>query len=764
MDERENEKKVEKRINSDGSVNSKRVGNNQDRQKKAKQKTESEEEKRRPRSSEETGEKRRRSHSSEETGEKRRRPRSVEETGEKRRRPHSSEEAGEKRRRPHSGEETGEKRRRPRSSEEAGAKRRRPRSIEETGEKRRPHSSEETGEKRRRPRSSEETGEKRPRSSQEKKSKNHAKVVDEVKNKKHKKKSPVKRILLAFFLLIIIAVGAFAALYWTKYGPGEEKADINEYYGIENETQLAIILDNEVLEEKGRMIDGIPYVNYTTLRDHINSRFYLDIHENALLYTLPDEVVKVTLATKEARTQEGAQGEEYSVLQMEESDVYVALEFVQTHTNIDFETFDTPNRVSIITQWGDVSMAEVKSDTPVRRLAGVKSPILTEINKNDQVVTLEDEGDWKKVRTADGFIGYVKKNALQAETTQNRSREFEEPVFTNISRDYIINLGWHQVTSRIANQSVSEVIEKSQGMNVISPTWFSIADNTGNITSLVSVEYVNAAHQANMEVWALVDNFSPEVDSHELLTNASSRENMSNQLVEAVLQAGIDGINLDFESLREETGEHYVQFIRELSVKCRANGIVLSVDNYVPRSYTAFYNRKEQGVVADYVIIMGYDEHYSGSLEAGPVASFGYVEEGILSTIAEVPAEKVINGVPFYTRIWSEEPKTEEELASQAGTAEGEYPMKVSSTAMGMVQALETVQKAGAVPQWDDVAKLDYATWEEDGVTYKVWLENVSSMEPRLQLMQTHGLAGNAAWKLGFETPDIWEMISEYVN
>jgi len=582
--------------------------------------------------------------------------------------------------------------------------------------------------------------------------------------KKRKKKNPIKKFFLIFLLLIIIAAGAVAALYWIRYGPGQEKADLNEYYGIETQEQVAIILDSEVIEAKGRIIEGVTYVDYPTLRDYISSRFYLDISENVLLYTLPNEVLRIEPGSREYNTMEGVQSEDYTILQTLGSDTYIALEFVQNYTNIDFETFEEPNRVSIITQWGEITVAEVKSDTQVRRLAGIKSPILTELAKAEQVVVLEDEGDWKKVRTDNGFIGYVKKDTLQAETTQERVREFEEQIYTNISRDYMINLGWHQVTSQIANQSISEVLARSPGMNVISPTWFSIADNEGNIHSLVNADYVAAAQQAGVEVWALVDNFSPEMDSHELLINARSRENMANQLVDAVLAAGIEGINLDFESLREETGEHYVQFIRELSVKCRANGIVLSVDNYVPRIYTAFYNRKEQGVVADYVIIMGYDEHYSGSLEAGPVASLAYVEEGILATIAEVPPEKVINGVPFYTRIWSEEPKTEAELESQLGTRESEYQTKVSSKAVGMVEAMNIVQEAGAVPQWDDVAKLDYATWEEDGITYKVWLENAASLEPRLQLMQQHGLAGTAAWKIGFETPDIWELISQYVN
>lgn len=308
----------------------------------------------------------------------------------------------------------------------------------------------------------------------------------------------------------------------------------------------------------------------------------------------------------------------------------------------------------------------------------------------------------------------------------------------------------------------------SKGLTTIVPTWFHVKDTEGNLESIASTDYVNYAHQAGLEVWAAIRDFDGGIGSNDeslqLLSYSSRRENLINQLIGAVMQVGIDGINVDFEKISKDCGVHYIQFIRELSVKCRQNGIVLSVDNYVPKGYNQQYNRKEQGVMADYVIIMGYDEHNGSSLEAGSVSSYEFVKEGIEETIKEVPAEKVINGIPFFTRLWSETPKTQEELNQEAGTEAADYPMKVTSEALGMSTARDKISQAGAETTLDETTGNNYATWEADGVTYEIWLEDATSIEPKLQLMKENKLAGTAAWALGQESSDIWDLILKYVN
>ena len=570
-------------------------------------------------------------------------------------------------------------------------------------------------------------------------------------------------------ILVLIVIGIVGGAFLLKrYSPSKEKADLKKYYGIEQDNQVAVIIDNQILEAKAAMFDGKPYLEYSLVRDYLNDRFYWDSNENILLYTLPEGTIRADVGSNEYTLQKEKKSEDYTIIKTEGSTAYIALDFVQKYTNIEFKTYEDPQRVMIISDRGKIRTATVKKDTQVRYRGGVKSPYLTEVSKKDKVTVIENEGDWKKVRTEDGYIGYIKKNCLKNEKEETISREFEEQVYTNISKDYTINMAWHVVTNQSANEKVLQTIADTKGLTTISPTWFTIADTDGNINSLASSQYVNYAHQSNIEVWALVRDFDGGIgsyeESYEVLSHTSKRENLVNQLIAEALQTGIDGINVDFEKISAECGEHYIQFIRELSVKCRQNGLVLSVDNYVPKTYNAHYHIEEQGKVADYVIIMGYDEHYSGSYESGSVASLNFVKEGIEATLNAVPKEKVINAVPFFTRLWKEVPKTEEELAEEAGTEAAEYSVKVTSEALGMEAAEQAIADAGAQTTVDEATKQNYAQWEADGATYKIWLENETALEEKLKLMKEYKLAGTAAWRLGFEKSSVWELILKYVN
>ena len=586
-----------------------------------------------------------------------------------------------------------------------------------------------------------------------------------VQKRRRKKRRRTNKVLIAILLFVIIAMVGACTLVWIKYGPTNERYDLNKYFGVEKESELGITVNNEVMEMKGLRIDNTVYIPYEIVRDYLNGRFYFDSNENILLYTLEDAIVRTDVGCKTYTIAKEEYTEDYAILKTEGHAAYIAIDFVKEYTDLDYVVYEQPGRVMIGTDFEERVVADVKRNTEVRLRGGVKSPILTEVSKGDTVRVIEEIGDWKKICTADGVVGYVKSSRLKKEEKITIDRDFQEQTFSNISVGKTINLAWHQVTSQTANNSVLEVIANTKGLTTISPTWFSVVDNAGNISSIASSTYVNYAHQSGIDVWALVDNFSDNIDQLELLSHTSARENLVNQLISEALKSGIDGINVDFEQIPTEAGEHYIQFIRELSVKCRLNNLVLSVDNYVPMGYNAHYHREEQGVVADYVIIMGYDEHYNGSFEAGSVASYDYVKSGIEETLKDVPAEKVVNAMPFYTRLWKEVPKTEEELESQEGSEAGLYEMKVTSEALGMTAARNRVNSAGAEIVWDDKVKQNYAEWQgADGATYKVWLEDASSLEAKLQLMKEYNLAGTAAWKLGFETSDIWDLILKYVN
>lgn len=575
--------------------------------------------------------------------------------------------------------------------------------------------------------------------------------------------------MIRFVLLIILIIAAIAGIIlWKRYSPSKEQYDMKKYYGIEKDGQVGITVDNKVVEAEGKLAGGKVYVAYNIVRDYINSRFYWDPNENVLLYMLPEDMISVDVDSKDYSISKKKKSEDYVILKTEGNTAYIALDFVQQYTNIDYEVSNNPDHVMIRTKWGKTDVATVKKNTQVRYQGGVKSPVLAELKKKDEVTVVESEQNWKKVRTADGVIGYVKNKALKNEEKKNITRKFEEQDYSNISKDYTINMTWHNVTNQDANNAVAQRIAQTKGLTTLAPTWIHVADTNGNISSIASADYVSYAHKQNVEVWMTVRDFdggiSSEKESYELLSYTSRRETLITQLIAEALRVGVDGINVDFEKISDKCGEHYIEFIRELSVKCRQNGLVLSVDNYVPKSFNTQYDRKEQGIVADYVVIMGYDEYYAGSPEAGPVSSYNYVKEGITETLKEVPAEKVISGIPFFTRLWKETPKTEEELKSDKGTDAEQYSATVESDAYGMDNAQAVVKQAGVDTTWDKKAGQNYATWEADGSKYEIWLEDSKSIEAKLKLMKKYKLAGTAEWYLGQESSDIWNLIQKYVN
>ena len=575
--------------------------------------------------------------------------------------------------------------------------------------------------------------------------------------------------MIRFVLLIILIIAAIAGIIlWKRYSPSKEQYDMKKYYGIEKDGQVGITVDNKVVEAEGKLAGGKVYVAYNIVRDYINSRFYWDPNENVLLYMLPEDMISVDVGSKDYSISKKKKSEDYVILKTEGNTAYIALDFVQQYTNIDYEVSNNPDHVMIRTKWGKTDVATVKKNTQVRYQGGVKSPVLAELKKKDEVTVVESEQNWKKVRTADGVIGYVKNKTLKNEEKKNITRKFEEQDYSNISKDYTINMAWHNVTNQDANNAVAQRIAQTKGLTTLAPTWIHVADTNGNISSIASADYVSYAHKQNVEVWMTVRDFdggiSSEKESYELLSYTSRRETLITQLIAEALRVGVDGINVDFEKISDKCGEHYIEFIRELSVKCRQNGLVLSVDNYVPKSFNTQYDRKEQGIVADYVVIMGYDEYYAGSPEAGPVSSYNYVKEGITETLKEVPAEKVISGIPFFTRLWKETPKTEEELKSDKGTDAEQYSATVESDAYGMDNAQAIVKQAGVDTTWDKKAGQNYATWEADGSKYEIWMEDSKSIEAKLKLMKKYKLAGTAEWSLGQESSDIWNLIQKYVN
>ncbi len=574
-------------------------------------------------------------------------------------------------------------------------------------------------------------------------------------------KKKIMPILTAGALILVIVLILLLSSIIKKYTPSKEHEELTEYYNLSSADDVALILDNQVLDVTARQIDGTAYLDINTVQEYLNSRFYWDSRENKLLYVTASDLISVDAESSDYYVTKNKNSFSHTIVKVDTDTAYVAIDFIAQYTNLVYEVCEAPNRVLLTTEFGEYQTTTIKRDTELRHKGGIKSPILADLTKGTVLTVLETDETWSKVATTDGIIGYVQNKRMGKTETATRTSDFVEEVHPHITKDFSISMGWHQVTNQSANDQVASVLSATKGMNVISPTWFYLNDNNGGIASLASSDYVNYCHQNGVEVWALVSNLENEdVNTAEVLTYTSRRETLINNLISAAIQYNLDGINVDLEALNSaEVGDSYIQFIRELSLKCANNGLVLSVDNYVPSDYTAFYDRAEQAVFADYIIIMAYDEHYYGSDE-GSVASIGFVSDGVTNTLKEVPASQTILGIPFYARVWIETPTEDAEDVEE--DSYGAFDLDSYAASMKEVQNLISVNNA--MTAWSEADGQYYAEYENNGSVYKIWVEDATSIEEKLKIMKENNLAGASFWKLSLEDPTVWDTIIKYIN
>lgn len=563
-----------------------------------------------------------------------------------------------------------------------------------------------------------------------------------MKEQQKKKAAPVLVVLILIVLVGAAGVGSFLI---NRYKPGTEYMAGNEYFNLTDENSVALIQNGELLEEQAVLIGGEPYAAYTYVESRLNSCFYWDEETKGILLTTSGGVQ--TLLPGDAAVAKTPGGQP-AVQQESDGKVYISLDVVKEYTDLDYAYYSDPNRVVIRNEWVGVEQATVQSDTAqVRQKGGIKSLILADVQKGDTLLYLENLDNWCKVMTADGYTGYIQTEDI-SEPEAIEARTAKKDSYERITRDHKINLVWHQSTSTESNDAMAEMTAEMTGVNVISPTWFSVTDGTGTISSLASADYVKLAHDAGREVWGLIDNFNEAFDETTDLAYASVRSRIIEQLLAEAASCGMDGINVDFENLKEAGIPHYLQFLRELTSAAHAQNLVVSVDTPVPQAYTMYYQRGEQARFVDYMIVMAYDEHFAGSEEAGSVSSLPFVQQAVEEMTRVMPADQVICGIPFYTRVWTEK------FGQSA----------ITSEVLGMDGAKNYAKENQMTETWDASLGQNVATVETSDARYTIWMEDEQSMEEKLKVIQSGDLAGVAEWKLGFECADVWSLISEYIE
>ncbi len=551
-----------------------------------------------------------------------------------------------------------------------------------------------------------------------------------------------KYLVLVIFLLFFI-------LLFKKFLPSFEKINYREsVYLAKDEIGINIQFDYIPMKNLPIYKNNDIYLPIDLVKKYIDNYIYWDKDENKLTITNEHNVIRMKTDEMQYFINNKPFELDLPIYNIEDV-AYMPKLFLEDFYDLKFIYIEKTKMLSIIKD--SYKKAIVSKDVKVRKKDNKKSPYIQKLKKGDSVYFNKiDESEYTKVQTDSGYIGFIPTKFIDKIENVNIENNYENDYKVESPwnvKDGKINLIFDQIQRVEANSSDSRRIYRD-GIDVLVPTWFSFEDGRGKIINIADKGYVDFAHKNGYKVWGLVtDNFDKKI-SHSILSSTDTREYVIKQLLSFVSIYDLDGINIDFESVPKEDGENFIQFLRELAPALRKEGAILSVDLFVPKPWTAHYNRDEVGKIVDYVIVMGYDEHYAGSKTAGSVASLSWSETAIKDTLKEgVPKEKLILGIPFYTRVWTE-------------TLEGDK-IKLSSKAYGMKGAYNFINEKNGTFKFDEKTGQTYGEAIEDNKTYKVWIEDENSIKKRLDFVFKYDIAGSGAWKRGLEKDEIWPILKQ---
>lgn len=540
-------------------------------------------------------------------------------------------------------------------------------------------------------------------------------------------KELLKRLICSILFLCIV----FVIFFTLKVG--QDNKNIKE-------ANLVVFGDNIDAEYKPFVEEDGIYIAVDTIKKLIDENIYYDKVATKIIVTTYDKVLKFKIDENKMST-----NFEYSDIKNEakllNNAPYIDINLLKDLYNINVEYNDDTSTISIDRK--ETSDIEVKyNNIKVYSDINTKSQVLETLNKGSKVTAYTESlkhNRWYKIKTDSGVIGYISKNNIDIPNIENNNSNEES---NESGSNEKITMFWQY------GSNLNTLGNKIEGVDVVSPTWYELKNSNGDINSEYSKSYYEKAKANGYEIWPIITNgidstnYSPE-DTSKMLNSEYSREKFIKNLVEILKEDKVEGINMDFESMKTEDKDLYTQLIREMAPILRKENIKLSVDMY----FVAYIDRKRVGQASDYVILMGYDQRGSWSSEAGSIAEATWVEKNIESLLndSKIPPEKIILGVPFYTRLWTEKAGTE----------------KPTTTVYTMKDCQEFINDNNLTPVWDQDAGQNYAEYSRGDYTYKLWIEDKDSIKRRVETVNKYNLAGITGWRKGLETSDIWQVIYE---
>lgn len=523
--------------------------------------------------------------------------------------------------------------------------------------------------------------------------------------------------------------------------------------GNRKEAELVVFGDNINTEYKPFVENTGIYLSKDIIEKYLDEYIYYDKVATKVIITTKNEVYKLKIdENKMSKNFENVDIQ--NPAKIVNGQAYVDINLFKEIYGIKVAYNEKTSTISI----DNLSTSDTKvkyNNIKVYEDITTKSNILTTIGKNNTVSVYTESlkhNRWYKVKTDDGTIGYVAKNTVDLNVDEN-NEEIQNNEISSENNDNNQNDEDNEIKEKITmfwqyGSNLNTLGNKIDGVDVVSPTWYELKNSFGEINSEYNQKYYNKAKTNGYEIWPIVTNGIDSVDympadTSAMLNSEQNRENFIKNLLKLAKEHDLDGINIDFESMKEEDRLVYTQFIRELAPIFRSEGIKVSVDMY----FVSYIDRKGIGAASDYVILMGYDQRGSWSSESGSISEISWVEKNIDSLInsSNIPPEKIILGVPFYTRLWTE----------KSGNS------KPTTKVYDMQDCQDFLKYYGLTATYDEKSGQNYAEYTKGSTTYKLWIEDDTSMKNRIGIINKYNLAGLSAWQKGLETDNIWSVISE---
>ena len=541
----------------------------------------------------------------------------------------------------------------------------------------------------------------------------------------------MKKLFMGLLLIVVLAAGAF--LFVENRGTSKISTKYDKFNFLTE--------DKDIDKEDFSIEDGMIYLSLDYIKEYLDKDIEYDKSSGEVRINNDHANKVLKLNEYEAKFNSGTIDLRAPVI---EKDGKIMLPIEAFIYDYDVRLrYDKDIRLLLLDYRDkDYDLSKTTSETLLREGASKRSPIIKKLPEGEELYVYGDKGKYYKVRMTEGYAGYVLKKDLD--------ENFEKVSFKSTSKntsDGLINLTWDYTYAEHSEDKINQ-IKDIKGLDVIIPTWFSIRNGNGDMIDRGNQNYIKKYNDLGIDVWAYLDNsFDPEI-THQALSNETTRKKIINKTLELCKKYGMKGINIDFEHTKIDDRDYITDFVREFRQAAGEDFIItVDVTPQISSDVTKEpYDRKALAGIADYMVVMAYDQHWGSSDKAGSVAQYKWVEGSINVLFRNIPNKKMILGVPLYTRIWKED----------GG--------KVTSKTISMDEVARIIASKGLKPVWDKESQQNYIEYQENGADYKIWIEDANSLEKKVSLVNKYNLAGVGSWRLGFETSNIWDVISKELD